>query len=69
MQTTAPFNSNKSYEVITMDKANEELIKSELEGMILNEDTLKLLSFPKLWNPIELLLELSLFQCIVLWFL
>ncbi|MEK4139795.1 ABC transporter permease [Paenibacillus sp. FSL L8-0333] len=45
MQTTAPFNSNKSYEVITMDKANEELIKSELEGMILNEDTLKLLSF------------------------
>lgn len=45
MQTVAPFNSNKSYEVITMDKSNEESIKSELEGVILNEDTLKLLSF------------------------
>lgn len=45
MKAIAPFNPNESYEVVVKGNSNEELIQNELQDLILNEDTLRLLSF------------------------
>ncbi|WP_019637831.1 ABC transporter permease [Paenibacillus fonticola] len=45
MQAIAPFNPNRSFEVVMMENADEQLVKNELQHLIANKETLNLLSF------------------------